>query len=97
MRLKTVLLVVVGLIVVLVVAAVVVVKSIDINKYKPLIAEQAKAATGRELTIRGSLDLQIGFSPAVVVKDTVRVRCALMAVRPYERVRSGLHDASLVL
>jgi uncharacterized protein involved in outer membrane biogenesis len=69
MRLKTVLLVVVGLIVVLVVAAVVVVKSIDVNKYKPLIAEQVKAATGRELTIRGNLDLQIGFSPAVVVKD----------------------------
>ena len=69
MRLKTVLLGVVGVIVVLVVAAVVVLKSIDVNKYKPLIAEQAKAATGRELTIRGNLDLQIGFSPALVVHD----------------------------
>ena len=69
MRLKTVLLVVGGLIVVLVVAAMVVLKSIDVNKYKPLITEQANAATGRELTIRGNLELQIGFSPAVVVKN----------------------------
>lgn len=69
MRLKTVLLVVVGLIVVLIAATVVVVKSIDFNKYKPLIAAQVKAATGRGLTIRGNLDLQLGFSPAVVAKD----------------------------
>ncbi len=69
MRLKTVLLGVVGLIVVLVIAAVVVLKSIDVNKYKPLIADQAKAATGRQLMIRGNLDLQIGLSPAVVVHD----------------------------
>jgi hypothetical protein len=69
MRLKIVLLAMVGVLVVLVVAVVVVLKSIDVNAYKPLIAEQAKAATGRELTIRGNLDLQIGFSPAVVVKD----------------------------
>lgn len=69
MRWKTVLLAIVGVLVVLVIAAVVVLKSIDVNKYKPLITEQAKAATGRELTIRGDLDLQIGFSPAVVVRD----------------------------
>ncbi len=69
MRLKTVLLAVVGVLILLVVVVVVVLKSIDVNKYKPLITEQAKTATGRELTIRGNLDLQLGFSPAVVVKD----------------------------
>jgi uncharacterized protein involved in outer membrane biogenesis len=95
MRLKTVLLVVGGLIVVLVVAAVVVVKSIDINKYKPLIAEQAKAATGRELTIRGNLDLQIGFSPAVVVKD-VSFANAPWGSRP-EMVKLGQFEVEVAL
>ncbi|HSB73642.1 MAG TPA: AsmA family protein [Candidatus Methylomirabilis sp.] len=95
MRLKTVLLVVVGLLVVLVVAAVVVVKSIDFNTYKPLIAEQAKAATGRELTIRGNLDLQIGFSPAVVVKD-VSFANASWGSRP-EMVKLGRFEVELAL
>jgi hypothetical protein len=69
MQWKIVLLALVGVLVALVVAVAVVVKSIDVNAYKPLIAERAKAATGRDLTIRGNLDLHIGFSPAVVVKD----------------------------
>jgi AsmA family protein len=94
-RLKTVLLVVVGLLVVLVVAAVVVVKSIDFNTYKPLIAEQAKAATGRELTIRGNLDLQIGFSPAVVVKD-VSFANAPWGSRP-EMVKLGQLELEVAL
>ena len=95
MRLKTVLLGVVGLIVVLVVAAVVVVKSIDVNKYKPLIAEQAKAATGRELTIRGNLDLQIGLSPAVVVKD-VSLANAPWGSRP-EMLKLGQFEVEVAL
>jgi hypothetical protein len=95
MRLKTVLLGVVGLIVILVVAAVVVVKSIDVNKYKPLIAEQAKAATGRELAIRGNLDLQIGLSPAVVVKD-VSLANAPWGSRP-EMLKLGQFEVEVAL
>jgi hypothetical protein len=44
-------------------------QSIDFNKYKSLVAERVKAATGRELKIGGNLDLKVGFSPAVVVED----------------------------
>jgi uncharacterized protein involved in outer membrane biogenesis len=69
MRLKTVLIAAAGVILVIIVAAVVVLQSIDFNKYKSLVAERVKAATGRELKIGGNLDLKVGFSPAVVVED----------------------------
>jgi AsmA family protein len=95
MRLKTVLLVGGSLIVVLVVAAVVVLKSIDVNKYKPLIAEQAKAATGRDLTIRGNLALNLGFSPALVVKD-VAFANAPWGSRP-EMVKVGQLEVEVAL
>ncbi|MBI4968264.1 MAG: AsmA family protein [Rhodospirillales bacterium] len=57
-----------GVLVLVVIGGVVALKSIDLNKYKPMIAEQAKAATGRDLVISGNLDLKISFSPAVVVE-----------------------------
>jgi len=69
MRLKTILIAAAGVILVIIVAAVVVLQSIDFNKYKSLVAERVKAATGRELKIGGNLDLKVGFSPAVVVED----------------------------
>lgn len=95
MRLKTVLLVVGGLLVVLVVVAVVVVKSIDFNTYRPFIVDRVKAATGRELTIRGNLDLQIGLSPAVVVKD-VSFANAPWGSRP-EMVKLGQFELEVAL
>lgn len=69
MRLRTILAVAAGLILLLIAAAVVAVKSMDFNKYKGLIAEQVKAATGREFTIAGGLAVELGFSPAVVVEE----------------------------
>jgi hypothetical protein len=69
MRLKTILIVAAGVLLVVIVAVVLALRSIDFNKYKSLITEHAKAATGRELRIGGNLDLRIGFSPAVVVED----------------------------
>jgi len=69
MRLRTIFIAAVGLLLVLVVVAIMAVRSMDFNKYKGLIAEQVKAATGRELRIGGNLGLEIGFSPAVVVED----------------------------
>jgi len=69
MRLKTILIVAAGVLLAAIVAVVVALRSIDFNKYKALVAEQVKAATGRELRIGGNLDLKIGFSPAVVVED----------------------------
>ncbi|MGD2023799.1 MAG: AsmA family protein [Desulfobacterales bacterium] len=41
----------------------------DYNQLKPHIAQMVKDATGRELNLTGRLDLEIGFSPALVVTD----------------------------
>ena len=51
----------------LVVAGIAILKSIDFNQYKSVIAEQARAATGRELTINGDLNLSISLTPRVSV------------------------------
>jgi uncharacterized protein involved in outer membrane biogenesis len=57
------------LIVILIVAAYVILSSYDFNKLKPQIAKVARDATGRELTLGGDIDLEIGFTPALVVED----------------------------
>jgi uncharacterized protein involved in outer membrane biogenesis len=69
MRWKTILIAIAGVILLIIVAVVVALRSMDFNKYKGLIAGQVKSATGRELKIGGNLNLEIGFSPAVVVED----------------------------
>jgi len=69
MRWKTILIAVAGVILLVIVAVIVALRSMDFTKYKGLIAGQVKTATGRELKIGGNLNLEIGFSPAVVVED----------------------------
>ncbi len=59
---------IVFLVVAVVVAGVAVLKSMDFNQYRGLIAEQARDATGRELTIAGDLDLEISLNPSLVVE-----------------------------
>ena len=51
-----------------VVAGIAILTSIDFNEYRGLIAEQAKALTGRDLTINGSLNLELSLNPAVAVE-----------------------------
>lgn len=59
---------VIGVLVIgLLVAGIAILKSIDFNQYKGLIAEQAKAATGRDLKIAGDLNLEISLTPRVAV------------------------------
>ncbi len=67
-RAWTVLTVTAVLLVAVVVAGVAVLKSMDFNEYRGLIAEQVKAATGRDLTIAGDLRLDISLTPAVAVE-----------------------------
>ncbi|MBL6930722.1 MAG: AsmA family protein [Rhodospirillales bacterium] len=55
------------LVIALIIAGVAIIKTIDFNQYKGLIAEQAKAATGRDLTIAGDLDLAISLTPRISV------------------------------
>jgi AsmA family protein len=53
----------------LVVALVQVVKSIDVDKYRDALAQAAKAATGRNLVVKGKLSLKMSLTPVLVVSD----------------------------
>jgi len=41
----------------------------DFNKFKTMIAKAVKDATGRELTIAGNIDFELGIRPTLVVED----------------------------
>src|ERR1043166_6756522 len=43
--------------------------SIDFDRYRPLIAERIKAATGRDFAIAGRLDLKPSLTPTLAVSD----------------------------
>jgi len=59
--------IVIGL-VALVVAGIAILTSLDFNDYKGVIADQVKAATGRDLAITGALDLDISLNPALTLE-----------------------------
>jgi uncharacterized protein involved in outer membrane biogenesis len=41
----------------------------DFNNFKPMIAQAVKDATGRELTIAGNIEFEIGIRPTLIVED----------------------------
>jgi uncharacterized protein involved in outer membrane biogenesis len=57
-----------GILVLLIVALLVAPFFIDLNSYKGMIAEQAKAATGRDLAIEGDISLSLLPLPSVTVE-----------------------------
>lgn len=57
------------LLIALVVAVIAIIKNIDFNQYKGEIAQQVKAATGRDLIIAGDLDLSISLNPRISVNN----------------------------
>ncbi len=69
MKLKTVLIAVVVLTAAVVAAGAAIILSIDFNQYRPLVADQVKAATGRDLRLAGELDVALSLVPTVVVGD----------------------------
>ncbi len=71
MRVATVLKILAVAVVAVIATGIAIVSSIDVNEYRGDIAEQAKAATGRDLNIDGQMDLSISLSPAITV-DGVR-------------------------
>jgi len=68
-RWKKVLLAASLLIVALIVALYAFLALYDFNKFKPMIAKAVKDATGRELTIAGNIDFELGIRPTLVVED----------------------------
>src|SRR5210317_2119544 len=67
--------------VVLILALYAFVEFYDFNKFKPLIAKAVKNATGRELNIKGDIDIDFGIRPTIVVEE-VSFQNAAWSARP---------------
>ncbi|MCC6913038.1 MAG: AsmA family protein [Rhodospirillaceae bacterium] len=67
-------------VVVVILGIVGVLMTFDVDRYKGVIEEQAKAATGRNVTI-GDIDLAVSLAPAIVLKD-VKLANAPWGSRP---------------
>lgn len=83
------------LLVALVAGAIVVLMTTDFNKYKPLIAEEVKAATGRDLVIAGELEVGITLTPSVSVAG-VTLSNAAWSKKP-QMLRVGRFEAQMSL
>jgi len=69
MRWKWILSIVALLFGALIIMVYVILSSYNFNDLKPRISQAVKDATGRDLTLGGNIELEIGFTPALVVKD----------------------------
>ncbi len=69
------------LIITLIMTVYVILSSYDLNSLKPKIARAVKEATGRELSLAGDIDLDIGLFPSIVFED-VRFQNAPWGSRP---------------
>jgi uncharacterized protein involved in outer membrane biogenesis len=84
-----------GIVALVIVAALVAPFFIDLNTYKSLIAEKAKAATGRDLTIDGDISLSLLPTPSVSVEglkfgNAAGGKAANMAELATARIRVAL-------
>lgn len=69
MKLRTALIAVVVLVVALVATAAAIILSTDFNQYRPIIAAEVEAATGRQLNLAGDLDVAVSLVPTVTVQN----------------------------
>ena len=70
MRIRTIVGILVVLVVAVVAAGVVIVKSIDLNQYRPMIAQKIEETTGRKATLAGQIYLDIWtLTPSVAIDD----------------------------
>src|ERR1700681_2041233 len=69
MRAARIVMIGVGAVVLLLAAAIVYLMSIDFDRYRPLLAERVRAATGRDFAIAGRLDLTPSLTPTLAVSD----------------------------
>ena len=69
MRWKKIVIAAVLVFVVLIAALYAFVQFYDVNKFKPLIVKAVKDATGRELNIKGDIDIDLGIRPTLLVED----------------------------
>lgn len=69
MRVARIVLIGVAAIALLAASAILYVATIDFDRYRPLLAEEVKAKTGRDLVIGGRLDLKLSLAPTLAVSD----------------------------
>jgi len=69
MRLKTIVLILVGLVVLVIAGIAVFIATIDPNDYRAEIQQTVEDATGRKLTLGGDLSLGISLRPTIVARD----------------------------
>lgn len=69
MRWKKILIAAALVIAVLIVALYAFLTLYDFNKFKPMIAKAVKDATGRELSIAGNIEFELGIRPTLVIED----------------------------
>ena len=81
MRWKKIVIAVVLVFVVLIAALYAFVEFYDFNKFKPLITKAVKEATGRELNIKGDINIDFGIRPTIVVEE-VSFQNAAWSARP---------------
>jgi uncharacterized protein involved in outer membrane biogenesis len=82
MRLKPVLAVVAGVAVLLVAGAAIFVYTLDIDRYRDVVAAEAKALTGRDLKIGGPLQLDLFAAAPALVAESVSLANAPWASEP---------------
>ena len=68
--------------IVVIIVAYVVVSGYDLNKLKPEISKAVMERTGRELVIKGDMDIKFGLSPILTVSD-VKFQGAPWSTEPY--------------
>lgn len=69
MRLRTILIAIAAVVVLAVAGLAAVLYTTDVSQYRGVLAEQVKAATGRELQIGGELHLQLSLNPTIAIHD----------------------------
>src|SRR5215831_13510578 len=58
-----------GVVALLLIAVAIAVRSVDVNEFIRPLQQRVKDATGRDLAIRGGIDLKLGLTPSLVIDD----------------------------
>src|ERR1700720_3995881 len=58
-----------GVVALLLIAVAIGVRSVGVNEFTRPLQQRVKDATGRDLTIRGGIDLKLGLTPSLVIDD----------------------------
>ena len=58
-----------GVVALLLIAVAIAVHAVDVNEFIRPLQQRVKDATGRDLTVRGGIDLKLGLTPSLVIED----------------------------